>query len=564
MKTLNKSLLAAAVIGAIALPSLVSAATLEYAAGKQITFARDLIVDNGKTIRTPNTLIFRGEDADLTRVRSITGAKNQVTVKVTLTNGALFDSTADVLQIVGGFIEGTQTGGSGLPDDDGLLNGGSGTSRLVGTPYYSATGQELNFTYTTRLPTATDTGNVGAGDFLTLNSFQIANLVQSLGSFGSVDAEITAHNQDGQQVLSARQTIARSAWAPVVRSAEPLTPDADKMIDVASVPRKVLFSPDGAIGGSLNADGTPAAGSTYFNAGGFVLDIAKAVPTGGGAESYINDFNAVADVPQFNIVGTAQITVTVNGSNLLPFAGGRARLARLDGTDTCANVAAANTAALAITNAAPEVASVTVSANHPLFQNVTNPGPGPSTVYVCLSTGTNADTFREMDPQTLSGSLSIDYGLSTQRVNPPARQFALAPLRLNGATIYFQNVNPAGNTTAESFLRLTNHNAQICPVTIDAKDDLGRLSGEVKLTLAAHASEQLNINVLESGNDSRFEAGSGFRDGAGKWYVRITAECTHFTGSALNRNSTTGVVTDLTPQETEGDEWAFIPTAPVP
>ena len=132
-------------------------------------------------------------------------------------------------------------------------------------------------------------------------------------------------------------------------------------------------------------------------------------------------------------------------------------------------------------------------------------------------------------------------------------KFALSPLTLNGTTIVFQNVNPAGNMTAQSFLRMTNNNAQVCPVTIDAKDDAGRHSGSVRVTLAPHGSVQLNSEHLE-GALAKAGVTGGFGDGTGKWYVRVTSECQNFKASALNRHQD-GVVTNLTPEKWVGNEW---------
>ena len=73
MTKFNKSLLTAAVVGALAIPSIASAADLSYPAGKQITFAKDLIVNNGTTVYTANTLRLTAEGADATRLATILG-----------------------------------------------------------------------------------------------------------------------------------------------------------------------------------------------------------------------------------------------------------------------------------------------------------------------------------------------------------------------------------------------------------------------------------------------------------------------------------------------------------
>jgi len=564
MKSLNKSLLAAAVVGAIALPSLASAANLQYDGNKQITYAKDLIFNDNTSIDTPGDFVLSAQSEDTTRISPVT-AGSRLTVKVTLSAGAKFDTGIDALAFVSAFTEGAQT-----------RNGQASATAPISLdmsipPAYSGNGQELNFVYFATSAAALNPQDANGAAFtdpywLRLNSSKILNLVQGLFNGDSISAEITVQTGagGGSQILAANQVIARSKWGLEVRSPNPAFPDTLKRIDVASVPeRKTLFSPTGTVGASTAAAGD---GRFFFNAGGFVLDIAKAPRTNNGTETYVNNYNALEANPQYNIVGTAAITVTVNGIDLSAFTG-RAWLDRLDSCDTGAS-ATAQRADLIIAPGATDRATVTLTANHPLFQEVTNPNPpGPSTAYVCLGAGrgTGASPYREILPQPLSGVVSVNYNLQTQRVNPPDMPFALQPLELNGTTLTFQNVNPAGNTTAESFLRLTNNNARDCPVTIDAKDDLGRHSGEVQLILKPHASEQLNINVLESGVDSRFtNTNPGFRDGAGKWYVRVTAECSSFVGSALNRNNTTGVVTDLTPEKFSTGLFWLTPSVSVP
>jgi len=542
MKTLNKSLLAAAVIGVLAVPGLASAASLNYAGNKQITYARDLVVNSDTTIQTQDEFRLRATTVDASRIVTVK-AGEVVAVKVTLTNGARFDASSSPVVLVEGFKEGQQTRQGVVATDHGGASATTEINYVPGTANYSGNGQELNFVYivTKDAEVTTDVDNY----FLEINSAQVRNLVQSLGVVGgSFDAEITVQNKDGQQVLSARQTVARSVWGIDVRSIDPF-PNVQKRIDVGSPGlRKSLFAWTGGVGQSETDD----ARRLYFNAGGFELDIAKAARTNNGSAEYVNNYNAVASNPQFNIVGTAGITVTVTGLDLSAFIG----RAWLDGAETCDTAASATAkrAALTITANAAESASAVISANHPLFKEVSDPSPNPSRVYVCLGAAAGQDG-REMVPQPLSGTVSVDHGLPTQRVNPPALPFALQALELNGTTLTFQNVNPAGNSTAESFLRLTNNNARPCDVVIDAKDDRGFHSrNDVRLTIAAHASEQVNINVLESGNDPRFtNNNAGFGDGSGKWYVRVTAECVSFVGSALNRNSTTGVVTDLTAEK---------------
>jgi len=99
MKTLNKSLLAAAVIGAMALPGLSSAATVQYAGAPQIMVARDMVAIPGSNITLPTSaptnLTIRANsavgDPENTAVAGIS-AGDSIRVKITLV-GAEFGTS---------------------------------------------------------------------------------------------------------------------------------------------------------------------------------------------------------------------------------------------------------------------------------------------------------------------------------------------------------------------------------------------------------------------------------------------------------------------------------------
>lgn len=524
MKKFNKSLLTAAVVGALALPALASAASLSYPTGKQIWFAKDLIVNNGTTIYTPSQLTLAATTDDATRIGTV--ASDNVTVKVTLTNGAKFDSTADATTLVNGFKIGAELGGTGLT----VAASPAGT--LVGTPYYSASGQELNFTI--KAPGA---GNDAAAPAyaLELNSMQITNLVQGLFTGDKVGAEITMQNSVGQQILAAKADIARSKWGLVAESVASV--ETTKKIDVGSTPDpKRWFAASGVVGGSGNNGATP--GSDYFHLGGITIDIAEA-PLIGTGDGYVNNFSAVAANPEYNVVSTAEFKIKLNG---LAAYGNNIKFST---SPTCS--APVGTSA----PAADGSITVTLPASSPLLANVTNASPSPSTLHVCAF-ATGAYELAKVDQ--ITGEVTVDYNLSTQRVNPVLDPAQFGAIDFNGTTLIFQNVNPGGNLTAQSMLRLTNNNATSCAVEIDAKDDAGLHSDSAKMVLGAHKSVQLFGEDLEGGNASKGLTG-GFGDGTGKWYVRVTAQCTNFKASALNRNVNTGTVTDLTAEKQNGSEW---------
>jgi len=547
MTKFNKRVLALAIAGAVALPGAAFAAELEFNGNKQITFARDLIVNDGTTIQTPRDLRFiaqTSDSANLTTVAALAAGRN-VTVKVTLTNGARFDTTAVASTLVNGFILGSQFGGDGTTT---LGAGGNGT--IVGTPFYSTSGQELNFTFTAP---ADAVAAFAATDFaVELNSFAITNLVQSLGNLGSIDAEITAQNQVGQQILAARTEVANSAWGITAEAVDSPTPD--KRIDVANCPaatpaiaNRTRFSANGDVGDGC----TNGAAQQLFNVGGVTLDITRTDNVGSAAagDSYINNFNAVAASPQYNVVGTAAWTLTITGSNLAAFRTGDLFLSS-SAACASADLAPANTAF----NATNTTVTATIPALNALVANLAAASPSPETLYICLQ----ANDGDVMLPQNLSASIGIDYDLPTQRVNPEPFGFDLERLQLNGTTITFQNVNPGGNTRAQSFIRLTNHNSFACPISIDAKDDNGVYTADsndvITYTIPAQGSWTINSENLENGGLAGTTG--AFGDGAGRWYVRVTAQCANVVGSALNRNLDTGVVTNLT-TERNNDQNLF-------
>lgn len=522
MMKFNKNLLTAAVVGALALPGLASAASLGYASSKQITYAKDLIVNNGTTIYTPTGLTLAGTADDTARLATV-AANTNVTFKVTLTDGAKFDTTADAPTLVAGFVVGNQLGG-------GAIN-------IIGTPYYSTSGQELNFT----IETAAAGSYIVGGNAITLNSMQVTNLVAGLFSGDQIGAEITAQNSLGQQILASKSTIAKSVWGLTVASDLSGTDSAagaTKKIDVGSTPTpKTWFSPSGAVGGSA---GNPA-GYNFFSLGALKIDVARPLETDGLTNSAVNNFNANAgSAAAYNVVSTAVFKLTLTADGFGDY-GNRIKLS------TAANCTSPVGTSTSTSN--PNAVEVTLPASSLLLAGVTAAPPTASTIYVCaIANGTD----QLVPVENISVATKVEYNLSTQRVDPTLPNVNFGKIGYNGTDMVFQNVNPAGNPTAQSFLRLTNNNATNCAIELDAKDDAGKyVANTVKLSLKPHASVQINSEDMENGNATKGMSG-GFGDGAGKWYVRVTAQCSNFKASALNRNAQTGTVTDLTPEKTEG------------
>ncbi|MGI8561610.1 MAG: hypothetical protein ACR2J7_09305, partial [Luteimonas sp.] len=121
----------------------------------------------------------------------------------------------------------------------------------------------------------------------------------------------------------------------------------------------------------------------------------------------------------------------------------------------------------------------------------------------------------------------------------------VAPLAFNGSVVKVYHINPAGNTTAQSFLRTINPSTTAGRVTITGFDDAGVLRGPVSFQLGARQSRQFNSDDLENGNVGKGLTGS-LGKGAGKWRLEVTGEFDGMVVQGLNRNNNDGTVTNLT------------------
>ena len=295
---------------------------------------------------------------------------------------------------------------------------------------------------------------------------------------------------------------------------------------------KTQFSYDGEVG---NSCWSGTYWSDQFNAGSVNIGITQAgTPAGNvlanGFAGANNSGNPGNGTFQYDVTND-MFTVTVSGSNFAAFnnATGADRI-ELNSDDHCGSgtVLATGTINAALNSVAFDLAP----------QSATT-----TSAYVCFTA--SPARLVEIAAQTLSASVAIDFDSANVR-DPSARGGALLPLRYNGTVIEFQNVNPASNPRAQSFLRFTNNSATNCPVTVQGRDDNGVFGDStVNFALAPGKSATFTSEDLENGSTK----GTGaLGDGAGRWYVTATAECGSFVGSALNRNLEDGTITNLTPQ----------------
>lgn len=118
-------------------------------------------------------------------------------------------------------------------------------------------------------------------------------------------------------------------------------------------------------------------------------------------------------------------------------------------------------------------------------------------------------------------------------------------MQYNGPVAIVYTFNPAGNTTQQSFLRISNTGATAGLVTVTGRDDAGAAAaGSVSMTLGAGKSIQLTSDDLQNGNAAKGLTGA-LGAGAGKWILTVTGEVSSMEVTNLNRNNNSGTVSNL-------------------
>ncbi len=115
----------------------------------------------------------------------------------------------------------------------------------------------------------------------------------------------------------------------------------------------------------------------------------------------------------------------------------------------------------------------------------------------------------------------------------------------NGPVAVVYTFNPAGNTSQQSFLRISNTGGTSGLVTITGKDDSGAAAaGTISMNLASGKSVQLTSTDLQSGNAAKGLTGA-LGVGTGKWILTVTGQISGMEVTNLNRNNTSGTVSNL-------------------
>lgn len=173
------------------------------------------------------------------------------------------------------------------------------------------------------------------------------------------------------------------------------------------------------------------------------------------------------------------------------------------------------------------------------------------------STGGNLCVTVDGETQLAAQSFGIQNSLTvtpgTDEIVIAGGACNVAPLQYNGSVVDVYHVNPAGNTTAQSFIRVINPSNLDGNVTVVGWDDNGTMAGPISFNLPAGNSKQFNSVDLEEGAVAKGITGS-FGNGAGKWRLEVTGEFDGMMVQGLNRNQNDGTITNLTDADAQTEQ----------
>lgn len=359
------------------------------------------------------------------------------------------------------------------------------------------------------------------GQLLNVTGVQLKNLTALQTSGAIVNASIGFSDPGtAQPILVPRVTPILQSGNPLVVACDATTGELAERIDVGVTPTqgsKTAFSSTGAIGVADNG---------RFNAGTVTAAVAA-----GFTFAY-----AGTDAFKTEVAGTYS---AFKGAETAPGSGIFASSTFLASDALCTTSLVAGT-----TNAAADKLTFNYTG---ATVGIT---PTGFSAFLCFSVPFPGGT-KQIDASVTNVTTTFTRG-SFVAVAPVC---PLLPLQFNGSVVKVFTFNPAGNTTQESFARITNWGNTGGKVTIQGWDDNGApaTGGSVSFTLAAGKSLQLNSSDLESGNTGKGLTGA-LGDGAGKWRLIVTGEFDGMDVTSLNRNNTTGTLTNLTDADNRGEQ----------
>lgn len=493
----KKNVLAAALVAGLGLAGSAGAYTLTTGGD-----TNPVMVATADVV-SATTPIGVNEDFTIALVGSdlILGRTTGFTIRLNLTNGATFDASLTTADLTIGVANGTWT--------PTIVAGGADGD---------------NFVVINMDPTATPVA-LTTGDLLTINA--ATSVAAPLLDAGLVLDSLTALQTKGAVVSANVQFV-----DPV--TAAPIMPAGSSQLLKSGDP--VLLgcdATDGQPNKRIDVGVTATQGAkTFFSSNGVI---------GGANEGYINLGSIGASVDPtftgFAYAGTDEFVTTLNGdfSAFAPTAATRAVFLSTSATCATQDVVGVvnttnNTVAFAYTGADVAIAAAGFSAF------VCAQVPAGNTAVIDASQVSVATTFTRGD-------------VSSNGASCP-----LLPLRYNGSVVDVYHVNPAGNSTAQSFIRVINPGSTPGNVTLTGIDDNGAAAAApITFVLGAGKSMQINSEDLENGNAAKGLTGS-WGNGAGKWRGTVTGEFANMLVQSLNRNANDGTVTNLTDADNQGEQ----------
>ncbi len=356
-----------------------------------------------------------------------------------------------------------------------------------------------------------DTGSLGVINGAALSfaagDIQLTNVGSLATAGGAVGATVTFADPNTAQPILTPFTDKFLVSANPLDFTVAASSNTLKRIDVGSTndPSKTQFSSTGAVNGPHEA---------FFEAG---------TPTIGVATGVVD---ALAAPFAWNAADT--VDLTVDGTFNAFTQTGATVILVTDPVGTCA-----------VPGVGP-IAGV-VTANKVTFAGVTYTSLNAGAGKLCFAVpAANADVI---DATKIGVSAVVTRTATTKTV--AAGPVDAMAMQYNGPVAIVYTFNPAGNTTQQSFLRVSNTGTTAGLVTVTGRDDAGAAAaGSVSMTLGAGKSIQLTSDDLQNGNTAKGLTGA-LGAGAGKWILTVTGEISSMEVTNLNRNNNSGTVSNL-------------------
>ncbi|MHB1282914.1 MAG: hypothetical protein ACYCZI_03445, partial [Metallibacterium scheffleri] len=302
-----------------------------------------------------------------------------------------------------------------------------------------------------------------------------------------------------------------------------------EMIDVGANPSQTLFS----LYGNINSPSNPATERPYFSAGQIQIGVN----------------NTLANFGYFQFQPTDQLTTTVTG-NFSAFLQSGASVF-LTNDNSSYNSCSGTVIATGTLNAGGTIATFTYPASN-LGGFSANGG------YANLCFKVPSGNLVPIAPTTVMQSTAF----TRNSITVPGTSCALDPMKLNGPVVHVYTFNPAGNSTQQSFLRVSDTGPAAGQVTITGIDDAGNPgAGAVTFMLNAGQSVQLNSSCLQSGTScpAGVAVTGALGTGTGKWRLTVSGTFPNMVVTSLNRNNNSGTVSNLTDYDVQGKQalWGY-------